>query len=120
MVLVDTSVWVRHLRSHDGALASLLDQGLVSCHPFVVGELACGDLTSRDELLGLLRALPSAEVANFDEVLALIEARELAGRGLGYVDVHLIAGALLSHTLLWTADRALVRAAERVGIAYSP
>ena len=88
-------------------------------HPFVVGELARGELRARDEILGLLTNLPAAEVADAGEVLAFIEGQRLMGCGVGYVDVHLAASALLSRVLLWTEDRALARVAGRLGIAYA-
>ena len=92
---------------------------MVVGHPFVVGEIACGALRDRDEILGLLTNLPAAQVADADEVLAFIERQRLMGSGVGYIDVHLVASALLSRVLLWTEDRALARVAGRLGIAYA-
>ncbi len=120
MVLVDTSVWVAHLRlGHDG-LVDVLSAGEAVCHPFVVGELACGNLENRDTVLGLLEALPSAPVVMHEEVLAFVEARELMGKGLGYVDVHLLAAAILSGFPLWTLDRPLDRVAAELHCRYRP
>lgn len=120
MVLVDTSVWVNHLRKGNTRLRELLGRGLVFCHPFVVGELACGHLKHRQRVLSLLKALPSAPRAEDDEVLQFIEKRALTGVGLGLVDVHLLASAILSDAVLWTEDRRLKAAANRLGIGYDP
>ncbi len=116
MVLVDTSIWVSHLRERDERLVALLEEGVVCSHPFVVGELACGNLKNRMEILSLLQALPSAEVATHEEILAFIESEQLMGKGLGYVDVHLLGSAVLSGVFLWTADRRLAECASALGI----
>jgi predicted nucleic acid-binding protein len=116
-VLVDTSVWVDHLRRGSGELARLLEDGSVLGHPFVVGELACGSLARRDEILGLLQQLPQPPLVGHEEALRFVERRRLAGSGVGWVDVHLLASAVLGDCRLWTLDRALGRAAARVGIA---
>jgi predicted nucleic acid-binding protein len=118
VVLVDTSVWITHLAKGSAELRRLLDAGEVLGHPLVVGELACGNLRNRDEILTLLRRLPLAQVADHDEVLAFIEARSLAGRGLGLVDVSLLASAVLSRVPLWTADKQLRDAAAGLGVGY--
>ena len=107
MVLVDTSVWVDHLRRGDKHLAGLLRNGEVVTHPFIVGELACGNLSGRSRVIDLLQALPQASVATQDEVMTFIDRQELSGKGLGFVDVHLLASSLLSHAPLWTRDRKL-------------
>ena len=111
MVLVDTSVWIDHLRRGSAELSTLLDQGAVLCHPFVIGELACGNLRRRDEILGHLQALPEAVTAEHDEVLHLVREHRLHGQGIGWVDAHLLASARLSGCRLWTRDRALATAA---------
>ena len=107
MILADTSVWVDHLRVGEPRLADALDAAAVCIHPFVIGELACGGIRKRREVLDLLAALPSVPVATDSEVLAFIERRSLMGRGVGYVDVHLLASAVLSAGMLWTRDRRL-------------
>jgi len=118
MVLIDTAIWVSHLKEGNADLKALLENGEVLCHPFIIGELACGNLKNRDEILSLLEALPQARVAGHDEVMNFIETHELAGTGLGYVDVHLLASALLSRSALWTTDKSLSAAAQELGIGY--
>ena len=117
MILADTSVWVDHLRRGNPALRALLDETSVACHPFVIGELACGTLRHREAVLDLLARLPSAPVAQHHEALAVVESRRLMGRGLGWVDVNLLASALLAGAELWTLDRTLRDAAVRLGVA---
>ncbi len=120
MILVDTSVWIDHLRSGDPRLADALEQGLVLTHPFIVGELACGNLRSRDTLLPLLDSLPPAPRATDEEARALIEARRLMGRGIGFVDVHLLAAAVLADQgRLWTRDRKLASVAHELGVSFN-
>lgn len=117
MILADTSIWVDHLRRGNPRLAQALDDQEVVTHPFVIGELACGDLRNRSGVLALLQRLPKAVVATDAEVLAVIEQRRLMGRGLGYIDAHLLAATLLSPAVrLWTLDAPLVSAAARLGI----
>lgn len=116
MILVDTSVWVGHLRKSDRGLAALLTASSVLMHPFVIGELACGNLRKRDQILALLKDLPRIAVATDDEVLFFIERQTLMARGLGYVDVHLLASAALHGTAkLWTRDKRLRAAADSLG-----
>jgi predicted nucleic acid-binding protein len=119
VILVDTSVWVEHLRKGNSRLAALLEDARVLCHPFVQGELACGNLRQRREILALLRLLPSAVHADHDEVLRMIDAERLHGDGLGWVDAHLLASARLTRCGLWTLDRTLERAASRLAIGES-
>ena len=116
-VLVDTSVWVDHLRHGEALLQDLLTSGQVTTHPFIIGELACGNLAHRGEILRLLSELPTVNVASHEEVLHLIEQHKLHGKGLGWLDAHLLASALLSKTPLWTRDRRLAIAAKTLGIA---
>ena len=120
MILVDTSVWVDHLRDGTPALAAALEQGRVLTHPFVLGELACGNLKNRSEVLQLLGELPAAPMASDPEALDFIERRALMGRGIGYVDVHLLASVALAGTSqLWTRDKRLAAVAADLELAYA-
>jgi predicted nucleic acid-binding protein len=112
MVLADTSVWIEHFRRGVPELANLLSSALVVTHPFVIGELACSNLKNRVTLLSDLAALPSATVASDDEVMGMVEKRRLWGRGLGWIDAHLLASAALTRCQLWTFDRRLAAANE--------
>ena len=118
MVLVDTSVWVDHLRFGNPRLASLLEEGDVVCHPFIIGELACGNLPNRTDTLSRLHNLPRTGVAGQDEVISLIEAHRLMGIGLGFIDVHLLASARLTGTPLWTRDLQLKKAAAKLDVLF--
>jgi len=118
MVLVDTSVWVAHLRDGDTGLKALLNEGHVVCHSFIVGELACGNLKNRSEILSLLYALPMATHAEHEEVIQFIENHSLMGKGLGYIDMHLLASAILSKVPLWTLDKKLNQVSLKLGLAY--
>ena len=111
MVLVDTSVWVNHLRKGNIQLKELLLNGEVVCHPFVIGELACGHIKNRFEILTLLQALPEAPTIDLAEYLYFIKQNHLSGIGMGFVDVHLLASAKLSGIPLWTNDKRLKEAA---------
>ena len=117
MILADTSVWIDHLARGNARLKELLQAASVTCHPFIVGELACGTLRNRAEVLALLGVLPAARVASHDETLLFLETHRLMGKGLGYVDLHLLAAAMMDRTPLWTLDRRLAAAAARLGIA---
>ncbi|OOG24735.1 VapC toxin family PIN domain ribonuclease [Thioalkalivibrio denitrificans] len=119
MILVDTSVWVDHLRAGDADLAALLEAGQVLVHPFVLGELACGNLRHREEVLRLLKDLPRAVTATDDEVLFFIERNALMGCGIGYVDAHLLASLRLNgSSRIWTRDKRLRSVADAQGVAY--
>lgn len=118
MVLVDTSVWVAHLQKGIGGLEVLLNEGDVICHPFVVGELACGNLKNRAEILSLLQTLPIAVHAEHEEVMHFIENYSLMGKGLGYIDVHLLASAMLAKVSLWTLDKKLKEISSKLGLSY--
>ena len=118
MTLVDTSVWVDHLRAGDMALAALLGAGMVLAHPFVIGELALGNLRQREIVLEALADLPHARVATDAEVLHFTERHALFGRGIGYVDAHLLAAAQLTvGTEMWTNDKRLHGVAVQLGLA---
>jgi len=116
-VLVDTSVWVTYFHAGDRALTRLLEAGLVWTHPLVVGELACGRFDDRRKVFSLLHQLRSVAPVDHEEALAFLEGHDLAGRGLGWIDVHLLASARLSGLPIWTRDRDLVRAARRLGMS---
>lgn len=107
MMLVDSSVWIDHLRHGEAELVSALNQSQILIHPFVLGELACGNLKARTSVLALLAALPAATLATDEETMAFIELHGLMGRGIGYIDAHLCASARLSGALLWTRDKRL-------------
>lgn len=117
MILVDTSVWVDHLRRGDARLAKLLERSLVAMHPFVMGEIACGSLSDRAVVLELLQELPTVVVADNDEAFGFIERHRLYGKGIGYVDVHLLASvALTQGATLWTRDKRLHAVADDLGL----
>jgi len=118
MVLVDTSVWVSHLRDGSVGLEKLLNDGEVVCHPFIVGELACGNLKNRHEILAFLQSLPMTILAEDGEVLKFIENHQLMGKGLGYIDVRLIAAAVLTDVPIWTFDKTLEKITKKIGINY--
>jgi predicted nucleic acid-binding protein len=118
VILVDTSVWIEHLRSASAILSALLDDGDVLGHPFVLGELALGNLRQRDEILRALQRLPQATSATHLEVLQFIDREALYGRGIGYIDAHLLAAArLTAGSKLWTRDRRLQTVAGQLGVA---
>jgi predicted nucleic acid-binding protein len=121
VILVDTSVWIDHLRAGDRVLIRLLETGNVLAHPFVTGELALGNLRSRDLVLDALQDLPQAVVPSDREVLRLIDRYALFGLGIGYVDVHLLAAVRMTpEAALWTRDRRLQAVADRLGLAMPP
>jgi predicted nucleic acid-binding protein len=116
VILVDTSVWVNHLKHNDSHLGKLLMDGEVVCHPFILGELACGGLKNRDEVLGLLKELPQATVIDEAEFHDFVEKQRLWGKGLGFVDVHLLASARVDGIQLWTTDGYLRKVAVKFGV----
>lgn len=119
MILVDTSVWIDHLRSGNATLTRLLDTSTVLAHPWVTGEVALGNLSRRNEVIGLLRGLPQATVADNDEVVRLIERDVLYGAGIGYVDAQLLAATRLTpDTALWTKDKRLAAVTERLALGF--
>ncbi len=119
MVLVDTSVWVDHLRFGNPRLASMLEEDAVYCHPFVIGELACGHIPDRARTLRDIGTLPQTCLADHEEVMAIIEAHQLMNLGVGYIDVHLVASARLSGIPIWTRDQAIKKAAAKLGVLYT-
>src|SRR6185436_3458386 len=118
MVLVDTSVWVDFLRHGDAGLADLLAGDDVLCHPFVIGEIACGRLSPRKELLDRLALLPKTPSIRHDEALEFIEMHRLAGQGLGFIEVNLLASAVLGRAEFWSRDKRLRNAAVKLGIGF--
>lgn len=121
MVLGDTSVWIDHLREENAILAELLGSEEILMHPMVIGELACGNLADRSALLKMLTELPAIQTVRYDEVLGFIERHRLMGRGIDYIDVHLLASVAMDNSaLLWTRDRRLGDAAAELRIAYMP
>ncbi|MBN1191498.1 MAG: hypothetical protein JXA46_17210 [Dehalococcoidales bacterium] len=118
-VLADTSVWVSHLREYNVELARLLNDNRVICHPFIIGEIACGNLGNRSEVLALLKNLPQADQIKHEEVLYFIEKHGLMWKGMGYVDICLAASAIMTGVPVWTLDRRFSRINRQLGIAYS-
>jgi hypothetical protein len=118
MILADTNVWIKHFRESDLGLIELLNIGFIACHPFIIGELACGNLSNRAEILMLLQALPSTPMVESTELLNFIENKNLMGRGLGYVDMQILASAIIGNVVLWTLDRRLHEASTELGISY--
>lgn len=118
MILLDTSVWVDHLRRGDSLAIQVLESGQVAAHAFVTGELACGNLKSRLRVIDLLQGLPQLALATDDEVLYFIERHKLMGRGIGYVDAHLLAAVTIGGAQLWTRDKRLREIATELGVAH--
>ena len=118
MILVDTSVWIDHFHHSDEDLKELLMSNKVCIHPFILGELSCGNIANRQEVLSLLRTLRTINLVLEEEVLILIEERKLFGKGLGFIDIHLLASALIHHVPIWTRDKSLKQVAGELGISY--
>jgi predicted nucleic acid-binding protein len=119
-MIVDTSVWVDHFRRGDSGLSALLIREEVECHPFIIGELACGSLHRRSEVLSLIQRLPQVPVGSHNEVLTFVEHHRLMGRGIGWIDAHLLASASLAGSRLWTRDRRLSEAARMLDLHAQP
>ena len=119
MILVDSSVWIDHFRKPSTRLATLLDAEEVCTHPFVIGEVACGNLRNRREIIALMHALACVQKVDDDEMLFFIERHRLNGRGVGLIDLHLLASCLVERCLIWTADRRLRAVAEEMKIESS-
>lgn len=120
MILADTSAWIQHFRESSPVLADLLERDEVAIHPFVIGELACGNLKNRKETLRALDALRHLAVANHFETLEFIERYKLNGKGIGWIDAHLLASCALSEALLWTRDARLRRIAHDLELGFRP
>jgi len=118
MVLVDTSIWVTHLRQGSRQLEKLLMDAEVMCHPFIIGELACENLKNRNEIISLLQSLPLAPTIEFDEFIFFIDRNHLMGKGIGFVDVNLLASAQLAGVPLWTAEKRLKSAADQLELTF--
>jgi len=118
MVLVDTSVWIDHFNRTDEPLQFLLNNYEAAVHPFILGELACGNFKNRKEIVRLLNDMPCSEKISTEEFYLFLEQNRLYGIGLGFVDIHLLASSVLSGCLIYTRDRSLFRAAESLKIAY--
>ncbi len=119
MILVDTSVWIDHFRRNNSALQAILLDDKVACHQLIIGELVCGNFKNRTEIIELLLALPRVPQVSFDEYLYFIEKRNLFGKGIGYVDIHLLASALISQSKIWTLDKRLQNQAINLSISYA-
>lgn len=117
MTLVDTSVWIDHFRRGNAELEQLLNAGVVLHHPLILGEIACGNLHHRAEILKLLSLLPQARLSEFDETIRFLELRKLFGLGLGWIDINLLASTQLTGCRLWTLDKTLIRAAKSLGLS---
>jgi len=117
VTLVDTSIWIEHFRRPNHRLGQLLVDGRVLAHPFVVDEIACGNLSNRKQILVLMQALPTVKPVDDQEILFLIERRSLMGRGIGLIDVHLLASCLTHPCPIWTSDKRLKTVAEELGAA---
>jgi predicted nucleic acid-binding protein len=120
VILIDTSVWIAHLRRRLPGLTTLLEQQRVLTHPFVIGELACGQIRQRSEILRLINELPAPVSATHDEVLRMIEDRKLWGKGIGFVDFHLLASAMIGRCQLWSTDRGLNEVAAEFKLSWRP
>ena len=118
MILVDTSVWIDHFHQSDEDLIELLLSNQVCIHPFILGELSCGNISNRKEVISLLRTLRSIDLVEDDEVFILIKDRKLFGKGLGFIDIHLLASAMIHHIPIWTRDKSLKRVAGELGIDF--
>ncbi len=120
-LLIDSSVWIDHFEIKDISVTDLLKLPNICCHPYIVGEVAIGNLGNRNEVLETMKGLPTVEVARQDFVLKFVRQRKLYGKGIGFVDCHLLASTQITpNTLLWTSDKRLKRMASELGVAYLP
>ncbi len=118
MILVDTSVWISHLRRHNQQLDNLLGFEFVFCHPLIIGEISCGQLKERSLVLTLLEELPQASIVTHQEAMNFIEHHHLMGRGLSFIDIHLLASCQITNLSLWTEDKILQKVAHQLGLAF--
>jgi predicted nucleic acid-binding protein len=118
MVLVDTSVWIDHFNKRNDHLVDLLNAGKVNTHEYIIGEISCGNISNRDEIINLLRSLPCTLSVTQEEILDFIANQYLYGNGVGYIDIHLLASALISNVKLWTRDKKLNLVANELNVAY--
>ena len=118
MVLADTSIWVDHFRKSNRSFGELLEQTSVVTHPWIIGELSCGNLKNRKVILALLKAMPIIDISTDDEVMELIESKKLMGKGIGWIDAHLLASCLISGVPIWTGDKALRTIAVSLGVLF--
>jgi predicted nucleic acid-binding protein len=119
MYLVDTSVWIDHLNKSEPLLVSLLNDNVVCTHPFIIGEIALGNLRQREIVIGYLQGIPQARVGSDFEVMHFISKRMLYGKGIGYVDAHLVTSALLMDNIyIWTRDKKLLKITKQFSLAY--
>jgi predicted nucleic acid-binding protein len=119
MVLVDTSIWIDHFRNSNDQLVELLNDGEVICHPLIIGELACGHIKNRKEILSDLQALPQSSVIEHDEIMLFIDKNQIMGKGLGYIDMAILASSLVTGIPLWTFDQKLSVIAKKFNIHFS-
>jgi len=119
MVLVDTSIWIDHFRNSNDQLVELLNDGEVFCHPFIIGELACGNIKNRKKIIAALQALPQSSIIEHNEIMIFIEKNKIIGKGLGYIDVAILASSLVTGIPLWTLDRKLNDMATKFKINHS-
>lgn len=116
MVLVDTSIWIAHFKSEQEDLVALLEEGAVLTHPMIIGEISCGAMKHRKEIIQLMLRLPQAEILAMTEALSFIEDHQCYGKGIGWVDVHLLASAMLCSATLWSRDKSLMKLAKQLGL----
>ncbi len=120
MVPVDISVWINHLNKKDTKLIKLLEKGKVTTHSFIIGELSCGNIKNRTEILALLQNLPRISLLTLEEYLVFVEKNNLMGKGLGFVDIHLLGSSMLTGSKLFTYDKKLAEAADSLLLRYNP
>jgi hypothetical protein len=118
MILADTSVWIDHFRLGNNRLETLLKEDQIVCHPFIIGELACGNLKNRQEIIRMLELLPQGTIAGHNEVLYFIDKHRIQGSGIGWIDAHLLASCYLTGCTIWTLDKSLSKIAKNIKISH--